>query len=147
MLWLPVSLLNAFFQSVSYALGKRGALKIDVLSATWSQSFFALFILIPLVIVTYSFSPVNSIFWAALLSTSALNTIAYILFIKAIKDSPLSLTLPIVNFTPLFLLITSPIMIGEFPKPLGLVGILTIVIGSYILNLSQKIHGSLEPIF
>lgn len=146
MLWLPFSLLNAFFESVSNALGKKGAQTIDVLLVAWSQRFFALFILIPLVIATHSLSPVNGTFWIALLVTSALNTITSILFVKAIKDSPLSLTLPIVTFTPLFLLITSPIMLGEFPKPIGLVGIVSTVVGSYILNLSQKIHGPFEPI-
>lgn len=146
MLWLAFSLLNAFFESVSNALGKRGAQTIDVLSVAWSQRFFALFILTPLVIATHSFNPVNGTFWAAILVSTVLNTLTTILFIKAVKDAPLSLTLPIVNFTPVFLLITSPIMLGEFPKPLGLVGILTTVVGSYILNLSQKIHGPFEPI-
>lgn len=147
MLWLILTLLTALSESVSNALGKKGAQKVDVLSAAWAQRFFALFILVPLVIVTNSFMPVNSTFWVALLSSAILNTINSIIFFKAVKDSPLSLTLPIVNFTPVFLLITSPIMLGEFPKPLGLLGILTTVVGSYILNLSQKVHGPLEPIF
>lgn len=147
MLWLPLSLLNAFFESVSNALGKRGAQKIDILSVAWSQRFFALFILIPLSFLTHSFHSVNSVFWIALLVTSALNTITSILFVKAIKDSPLSLTLPIVTLTPLFLLISSPFIVGELPKPLGVVGIISTVIGSYILNLSKRIHGPLEPIF
>lgn len=146
MLWLPFALLNAFSESVSNALGKRGALKIDILSVAWSQKFFALFILIPLAIITHSFIPVNGTFWLALLATSALNTITSILFVKAIKDSSLSLTLPIVTLTPLFLLITSPLLIGEFPKPLGVLGILSTVVGAYILNLTQKVHGVFEPI-
>ncbi len=146
MLWLPFSFLNAFFDSISSALGKSGTQKIDVLSVAWSQRFFALFILIPLVLVTHSFHSVNETFWVALLSTSVLNTITSILFVKAIKNSPLSLTLPIVSFTPLFLLISSPFIVGEFPKPLGVIGIISTVIGSYILNLSKKIHGPFEPI-
>lgn len=146
MLWLAFSLLNAFFESVNNAMGKRGAQKIDVLSAAWSQRFFALFILLPLVFLSNAFKPVNETFWVALLTSAILNTLTTILFIKAVKDSPLSLTLPIVNFTPVFLLITSPIMLGEFPKPLGFLGILTTVAGSYILNLSQKVHGPFEPI-
>lgn len=146
MLWVPFSLLNAFFESVSNALGKSGAQKIDILSVAWSQRFFALFILIPLSFATHSLHPVNGTFWIALLVTSALNTITSILFVKAIKGSPLSLTLPIVTLTPLFLLITSPLIVHEFPKPLGLVGILSTVVGSYILNLSKKIYGPFEPI-
>lgn len=145
-MWLIFALLNAFFESVSNAFSKNGAQKIDVLSAAWSQRFFALLILIPLSLATNSFHPVSTTFWVAVMTSAILNTLTTILFIKAVKDSPLSLVLPIVNFTPVFLLITSPIMLGEFPKPLGFVGILTTVVGSYILNLSQKIHGPFEPI-
>lgn len=146
MSWLIFSLLNSFFDSASSALSKRGAQKINVLSAAWAMRFFSLFILIPLVLFSNSFQKVNVNFWVALLATSTLNTITSILFIKAVKDSPLSLTLPITAFTPVFLLITSPIMIGEFPKPLGIIGILSVVIGSYILNLSKRAHGHFEPI-
>lgn len=146
MIWLIYSLLAAFFDSTTSAFSKRGAQKINLLSAAWAQRFFALFILIPLAIFYRSFQPVNSTFWMALLATSSLNVISSLLFIKAIKDSPLSLTLPITTFTPVFLLITSPIMIGEFPKPLGIIGILSVVVGSYILNLSKRVHGPFEPI-
>lgn len=146
MSWLIFSLLSSFFDSVSNALKKRGAQKINVLSAAWAQRFFALFILIPLVIFYKSFQSVNSAFWLALIATSVLNTIASILFVKSIKDSPLSLTLPITTFTPVFLLITSPLILGEFPKTLGIIGILSVVIGSYILNLSKSVNGPFEPI-
>lgn len=145
MSWLVLSLLNAFFESVSNAFNKRGALRIDVLSAAWAQRFFSLFIILPLVFITQSFQSVNQTFWIALFATSILNTLTSLLFVKAIKNSPLSLTLPIVTMTPVFLLITSPIMLGEFPKPLGVVGILSTVIGSYILNLSKNVHGFFEP--
>lgn len=146
MLWLPFSLLNAFFESVSNALEKKGAQTNNILSVAWAQRFYALFILFPIVLITGSFSPVNDIFWIALITTSALNTITSILFVKAVKNSPLSLALPIVTLTPLFLLLSSPFIVGEFPKPLGVIGIISTVAGSYILNLSKKVHGPFEPI-
>jgi drug/metabolite transporter (DMT)-like permease len=99
-----------------------------------------------LVLFYHSFQTVNVNFWEALIATVSLNTIASILFTKALKNSPLSLTLPITTFTPVFLLITSPIILGEFPKPLGIIGILSVVVGSYILNLSKRVHGVFEPL-
>lgn len=143
--WLVFSVLNAFFESLSNLFGKRGAQKLDILSVTWGQRFFSLFIILPLALFTHSFQPVNQSFWFALIITSFLNTIASLLFIKAIKDSPLSLTLPIVTLTPIFLLITSPLILGEFPKPLGILGIISAVIGAYVLNLSKRIKGFFEP--
>lgn len=144
-MWLIFSFLTAFFESIFNAFSKRGAQKIDVLSATWAQRFFSIFIILPLALINHSFQPVNQTFWIAVIASSLLNTITSLLFIKAIKDSPLSLTLPLVNMTPVFLLITSPLMLGEFPKPLGLVGILSAVAGAYILNLSKSVHGIFEP--
>lgn len=146
MQWLLFSVLNAFFESLSNALGKKGAQKFDILSVVWSQRFFALFVLLPLVLFTNSFQLVNQTFWVALFVTSILNTITSILFVRAIKNSPLSLTLPIVSLTPVFLLITSPLIVGESPKLLGIIGIISTVIGSYILNLSKKEEGLLEPL-
>ncbi len=146
MAWLIFSLLNSFFDSASSALSKKGAQKINVLSAAWALQFFSLFILFPLALFFNSFQKVDMNFWIALAATSILNTITSILFVKAIKDSPLSLRLPITSFTPVFLLITSPIIIGELPKPLGIIGILSVVIGSYILNLSKRVNGPLGPI-
>lgn len=146
MQWLIFSILNAFFESLSNAFGKRGAQKINVLSVSWAQRFFSLFIILPLVFFTNSFQQVNHTFWIAVFATSALNTITSLLFVKAIKDSPLSLTLPIVTLTPIFLLITSPIIVGEFPKLLGVLGIISTVIGSYILNLNKRVHSPIEPL-
>lgn len=146
MQWLLFSLLNAFFESLSNALGKKGSQQLDILTVAWSQRFFALFVLLPLVLFTNSFQSVNQTFWFALLATSLLNTITSILFVKAIKNSPLSLTLPIVSLTSVFLLITSPLIIGEYPKLLGIIGIISTVVGSYVLNLSKKEEGLLEPL-
>lgn len=64
---------------------------------------------------------------------------------KAIKRSELSVTVPLVTLTPLFMLITSPILIGEFPSPMGIAGIVLIVAGTYILNIGGNTHNFLAP--
>jgi len=48
-------------------------------------------------------------------------------------------------FTPLFLLITSPIILGEFPSSLGIFGIVLVVAGSYVLHLQERRKGFWEP--
>jgi uncharacterized membrane protein len=64
---------------------------------------------------------------------------------RAIKVSDLSITIPLVTFTPLFMLITSPLILGEFPNIYGLAGIVLIVAGSYILNFKESSKGYLAP--
>lgn len=146
MSWLIFSLLNAFFHSISAVIGKRGAQKLDVYSTAWAQSFFGLFIIIPLTVLTGSLQPVNHIFWVALFLSSVLHVVAIILYFRALKDSPISLVMPVLALTPVFLLITSPLIVGEFPTLLGIIGILTTVIGSYVLNLSKRSRGLFEPL-
>ena len=144
--WLFFAFLNALFHSISTALGKRGAQKVDAYSAAWSQSFFALLVIVPIAYFTQSFQPVTQMFWVAITVASLLHVCATVLFFKAIKDSPLSLVMPILSLTPVFLLISSPLILGEFPSPLGVVGILVMVVGSYILNLSKRTKGIFEPL-
>ncbi|OGX33743.1 MAG: hypothetical protein A3C36_00565, partial [Omnitrophica WOR_2 bacterium RIFCSPHIGHO2_02_FULL_52_10] len=70
---------------------------------------------------------------------------AWTLYFKAIQSSDLSITMPMLAFTPLFLLITSPLMLGEFPGLLGIAGILLIVGGSYVMHFQRRQGGYLEP--
>lgn len=144
--WFFFSILNAFFQSLHDVFGKNAAQKVDVLAVAWSQRFFALFLIVPLVFITHSFEPLNQTFWIATIANAVLNTIVAFLYFQALKVSPMSLTLPIVALSPVFLLITSPLMVGEFPKPLGVLGILITVTGAYILNLSKRSKSPFEPL-
>jgi drug/metabolite transporter (DMT)-like permease len=50
-----------------------------------------------------------------------------------------------VTFTPLFLLFTSPLLVGEFPGAYGLTGVVLIVLGSYLLNIKKRAMGCLAP--
>jgi uncharacterized membrane protein len=60
---------------------------------------------------------------------------AIILYVKAIKLSPLSLTIPFLAVSPVFIILIAFILLGEFPDRSGLLGILLIVIGAYLLNI------------
>jgi len=84
-------------------------------------------------------------FWPALAVTLCVNLLAFTLYVRAIKLSPLSLTFPFLAFTPLFLVLTGYVALGELPDALGVVGILFIVVGAYVLNLDKLKEGFLAP--
>lgn len=110
----------------------------------WASIFFALPFLIP--VVLYQGIPrLDEQFWFALAWSASLNFVAIILYAKAIKVSDLSLTVPLIAFSPLFLLLTAPIIVGEFPSLSGVVGVLLVVVGSYLLNLRERQKGYLAP--
>lgn len=112
---------------------------IDEYIMSWSLRFFALIFLLP-VLFFIEIPELNQKFWIALFGSGILNVVATILYMKAIKHGELSLIIPMISFTPLFLLGTSPLMIGEFPSSWGLIGVVLIVIGSYVLNIHEYDH-------
>ncbi|MEG4853878.1 EamA family transporter [Microcoleus sp. B5-D4] len=144
MTWLILGLLTAFFEAVKDVFGKQNLKKSDEYVVAWSLSFFSVIFLIPWVLYT-GIPPLNSHFWLALLIGGSINAVTSLLYIKAIKVSDLSLTLPLVALTPLFMLVTSPLIVGEYPKIFDYIGILLIVLGSYLLNIKEKSKGYLAP--
>jgi len=74
-----------------------------------------------------------------------MNAVIALLYIKAIKLSDLSLAVPLVALTPLFMLLTSPLIVGEYPNFFDGIGVFLIVMGSYLLNIKEKSQGYLAP--
>lgn len=136
--------LTAIFESFKDLFSKRGLKAVDEYMASFSFKFFALPFLLPLVFI-YGIPHLGSNYLIALIIDGLLNVVTITLYMRAIKVSDLSITVPLVAFTPLFLLVTSPLMLGEFPAPLGVVGILLIVLGSYLLNIRSVSKGLLGP--
>lgn len=136
--------LTAVFASFQDVLSKLCLKRVDEYILAWVIRLFVFLFLIPLLFFI-KIPTLGHKFWLALLFCGILNTIATILYLKALKASDLSLTVPMLTFTPLFLLVTSPLMVKEFPSAFGTIGIFLIVIGSYLLNLKQKEQGFLAP--
>jgi len=144
MLWLLFSILTAFSESMKDVFSKNNLKNLDEYAVAWGLRFFALPFLLPLLLVI-EIPPLGKQFWIALFISGTLNVITTILYMRALKLSDLSLSVPMVTFTPLFLLLTSPLLVGEFPGVYGLAGIIFIVIGSYTLNIKERSRGYLAP--
>ncbi len=74
-----------------------------------------------------------------------LNTLSTILYMSAIRHSPLSLTLPYLAFSPVFMLLTGYLFLGEVPDISGVAGVVVICIGAYILNLNDGFNHFFAP--
>lgn len=144
MTWVLFAFLTAFFESSKDVLGKRRLRDTDAYVVAWAWRFFALPFLLPLLFFT-GVPELGPDFWWALLVGGVLNIVAAVLYMKAIQASDLSLAVPMVAFTPLFLLLTSPLLVGEFPAPLGVAGIALIVAGSYLMKAREGSRGFLAP--
>lgn len=96
-------------------------------------------------VIILGFEAINEQFLWALLAATVLQFCALLLYFKAIKRSRISVAIPLITLTPLFMLVTSPIMVGQFPDTMGLIGILLIVAGTYISNLSVESDSIFAP--
>ncbi len=146
MLWFVFALLTALFESVKDVFSKK-CLKLretDEYMVAWALPCLGLPFLLPALLFT-GIPALGSRFWVALFSGSSLYVMTLIMYMRAIRASDLSITLPMLTFTPLFMLITSPLMVGEFPDLWGIIGISMIVAGSYLLNVSKKVSGYFAP--
>jgi drug/metabolite transporter (DMT)-like permease len=144
MLWVPFSFFTAIFESAKDVVSKKNLTNHDPYLIAWALRVYSLPILVPLVFL----SPLPSIdksFWYALLAGGSLNVVSTILYMRALKSSDLSLVAPLIAFTPLFLLVSSPLILNELPTIWGALGVLLIVIGSYILYFNRNNKGFFSP--
>lgn len=88
---------------------------------------------------------VKLMFWIAVAAHIPLFVIANILTVEAHRSSPLILTIPYLSFTPVVLLVTSPLMGGGNPTMLGGLGIGLVAFGMYILNSRSDQTNFLSP--
>jgi drug/metabolite transporter (DMT)-like permease len=63
-----------------------------------------------------------------------LEILGYYLFLSAIRTAPLSLTVPLLAFTPVLTILTSAILLGERVSLAGALGISLVTAGTYVLN-------------
>lgn len=146
MTWFLLAFLTATFESLKDVASKKTLPKTNEYIVAWAWvAFSAPFQAIVVFFFEGLPQRIEPTFWVALAASSVILTSSLSLYTRAIKDSDLSITVPMIAFTPLFLLITSPLIVGEFPSPVGLVGVVLIVVGSYVLNISERGKGWAAP--
>ena len=145
MLWLGLALVAALSESLKDLISKQGFREVPAHTAALAASATALPILLGFFVLTQPTPYIGDQFWIALVVGGTLNIVAIIQFMRAIQGSDLSLTIPFITFTPIFLLLTSPILVGEFPSALAVLGILFIVLGAYTLQIQEVHRGYFAP--
>lgn len=71
---------------------------------------------------------------------------ATLLYFRALQVSPLSLCMPFIAFTPLFLIPTGYVLLRELPSSVKLIGVVLVVIGSLVMHRELFAVGWLEPV-
>lgn len=142
--WVFLSLVAAFSLATSDALAKRSLSGGNEYIVAWLRLVFTL----PLLFMIWPYVPrpeLDSQFYEAFLIALPVELVTVVLYIKALKASPLSLTLPFLAITPVALIIVSYAVLGEKVSLRGAAGILMIAAGSYVLNIRRTKEGIWGP--
>ena len=143
--WIALSLVSAFSLATSDALTKRIITPANEYVIAWLRIVYALPALIAAALLT-AVPSLDRTFFAAFFTALPLEVLAILLYYKALRVSPLSLSLPFLSFTPVFLILFSRVIMGEAISAAGGAGIALIALGGYGLNLSSLRAGPLGPL-
>jgi len=143
--WLPLALLTALLAAASDALTKAFLRPLGTFKMAAGRVLGPIPFLFPLLLFQH-WPSLDKVFWEALSALLPLETAALILYMEAIRVSPLSLTVPFLSFSPAFMILTGAAILGERLSVQGILGIFFIVIGSYMLHIKSVGAGWFAPI-
>lgn len=135
--WLGLAMLCAISVASADAFTKKYLAGYSAIEILLVRFGFTAVLLVPLVIHIGmpAMSPGFLLIVAIMLPFEILGMLLYM---KAIRDYPLSLTLPYLAFTPVIITLFAFLFLGETISPLGFTGILLVIGGGYLLNLEQE---------
>jgi len=155
MSWFVLALGAAFFVALGDAFNKkffaRDGMVLMAIARTIGPLPFLLFFLCilfptPELLSHFHSALKNPDFLKTVGILLPLETLAILLYMEAIRISPLSLTLPFLSFTPAFIVLTGYIILGEKLSWQGIGGIGLVVLGSYLLHLPALKEGPFSPL-
>ncbi len=132
-MWFFLALVSAFALASADAYTKKwfaGTSGLDLIVVRFALPA----LLLAPVLSVVPFSTLDLHFWLLIMLLVPLEIAAMYLYVKAVRDAPLHLTLPFLSFTPVFNILTGWLFLGERVSLAGMGGILLIVAGAYVIN-------------
>lgn len=144
-MWALYAFLSAFFVATTDPIAKRSLKKDDEYVVGWM-----LLAVSSVFLGAYYFSRgaihIKPGLAATLVAVVPLEIMASILYYRALKLTDISLSVPFLALTPVFVVLTAFLILGERISPAGIAGILLIAAGVYTLNIKEVRYGWTTPI-
>jgi drug/metabolite transporter (DMT)-like permease len=132
--WAGLSLLCAFSLASTDAATKAWLQGYSVRELVVVRFGVVGLLMTPLLVGMPSVLDLPTVFWAWRAVLIPLEIAAMLLYMAAIRDHPLSLTLPYLAFTPVFVIAVAWVLLGEEVSPLGAAGVGLVVAGAWMIN-------------
>lgn len=137
MYWLSLSLLCAFSLASADAATKRWLSDYSARELALIRFSYTGLLMLPL-LLAQPLPELPAVFWQWIAALLPAEILAMLLYMRAIRNHPLSLTLPYLAFTPVFVTLTGWLLLGETVSGQGFAGILLVMIGAWVLNLKPN---------
>jgi drug/metabolite transporter (DMT)-like permease len=135
--WFALSLICAFSLASADAATKAWLQGYSARELALVRFSVTAVLLLPLLTGLPDLSRLPAALWGWMLLLWPLEISAMLLYMAAIRDHPLSLTLPYLAFTPVFVLGIAHLLLGEQVSMLGALGVVLVVIGAWMLNVQH----------
>ena len=134
----------AVFYALQGAWTKRMTDRVTPAVATWA--IFALaFPVLLLYLAARGLPEVRSGFWTAFGANVALYLVSFRLYVSALERGDLGVTYPLLALTPVLVVPVEWLLLGERAGAQGIVGIVLVVAGVYLLNFRGADRPLTEP--
>lgn len=134
--WIFLSVLTGIFFGIQAVLIKLLTEKTDRFTILAFLFGITGILLLPFAFNSFEHF-INTRFFPAFMVSFALNIFAYLLLLRAIRISPVSIVMPFVGFTPVFLIVSGYLILGEAVRAGQGAGIVLIIIGGFILQMPR----------
>lgn len=143
--WFPIALCCALFAALSDATSKLLMRENDEWVTGTVMLAISLVIVSPIVLYL-QFEPISIELIIVILAQLPFEILGYYLFLSAIRMSPLSITVPLLAFSPVITIFTSWLIVGERISATGAIGVVIVAAGAYLLHFDKVDINLVAPI-
>jgi drug/metabolite transporter (DMT)-like permease len=135
--WLPLTIACALCLASADAATKAWLQGYSAWELALIRFTLTALLLLPMLMGLPSLLALPVAFWGWMLLLVPLEVAAMLLYMAAIRDHPLSLTVPYLAFTPAFVILIAELLLGERISAAGAGGVLLVVAGAWLLNVGH----------
>jgi len=149
--WIILSLASALFDTSVHLCSKLSIKTLNELAVSSIMVMGASLVCLLLITVKgfWSSEALNNVgpdYFLFAVFIGFVAAVGMILFFRGLKESDISVTIPLLCFSPIFACGWSVLLVGEYPSSVGLVGVVVVLIGAYSMELGGGRKGILAPI-
>ena len=145
-MWAAYAIYFAVIKAVNFYIFKKLTRDFSPITQLVNTFLFSIPFAFVILLIFFQIPAVTPSFYFFVFCSAALDLVAFFLTFKAFKMEDISLLAPLSAFIPVFSLIFAALFLHEYPGALKIMGILLVVVGTYVLNLSDTKKGIFKPI-